>query len=256
MKMPRLISRRLFTTGLASCLGGTRGGLAAEAAAGKKGWGGADAELHKLFKVHWHYNWMPRGTSTQEVEFVPLIKGTPALNQAQVIVETPGVKHLLGFNEPERESQGNVSVSEALDLWPKLEAIAEKAGLRLGSPATSSDKPGMDWFEAFMEQAKRRKLRMDFVALHWYRGRDASAFESFVTAISRSHRLPVWVTEFNGWSGGEEENHEFLKGTLRFMERSRIVERYAYFNPPKGAPHSLLAADGSLTRMGKLYSET
>lgn len=211
--------------------------------------------MHEQFKVHWHYNWTPRSPSSKTGEFVPMIKGAAGVQQAEAIEKLPDIRHLLGFNEPERESQGNVSLKDALDLWPQLEAIASKRNLRLGSPATSSDKLGMDWFEAFMAEAKKRKLRIDFIALHWYRSRNAAAFESFVTGISRTHRLPVWVTEFNGWNGPEDSNYDFLKSSLRFMERSQVVERYAYFNPPKGAPHSLLAADGSLTRMGKLYQD-
>ena len=47
-----------------------------------------------------------------------------------------------------------------------------------------------------------------------------------------------------------------LKGdSLRFLSRSRGVERYAYFNPAKGKPHSLLKEDGSLSRMGELYRD-
>ena len=46
-----------------------------------------------------------------------------------------------------------------------------------------------------------------------------------------------------------------MKLSLRFLERSRHVERYAYFNPPAGQPHSLLGREGSLTRLGKLYRD-
>jgi hypothetical protein len=250
------LNRRCFITGLAAVLGGWRVASAAPARVGKKGWGGGDPAMHERFKVSWHYDWTARSPSSKTGEFVPMIKGAAGLNQAEAIQKLPGITHLLGFNEPERASQGNVAVKDALDLWLQLEAIASKRNLRLGSPATSSDKQGTDWFEAFMEQAKKRKLRIDFIAVHWYRGRNVDAFESFLTGISRAHRLPVWVTEFNGWNGSEDSNYDFLKGALRFLERSHNVERYAYFNPPKGEPHSLLAADGSLTRMGELYRDT
>ena len=223
---------------------------------GRKGWGGGDAEQHKLFDVHWYYNWMPRETAPESVEFVPMIKGLPAMDSLDKIKELPGITHLLGFNEPERESQGDVPLEKALELWPQLEALAAAKNLRLSSPAPSSDQKGMTWFNEFMEQAKRRKLRIDFIAVHWYRSRDPGAFEAFVESLAKEHRIPVWVTEFNGWSGTEDENYDFLKDSLRFLERSRYVERYAYFNPAKGQPHSLLAEDGSLTRMGELYRDT
>jgi Glycosyl hydrolase catalytic core len=40
---------------------------------------------------------------------------------------------LLGFNEPDLSSQSNMSVSQALALWPRLMAT----GMRLGSPAVA-----------------------------------------------------------------------------------------------------------------------
>jgi hypothetical protein len=249
------LTRRRFMAGIVAALGGLETAPGAAARPGKKGWAGGDAALHEQFKVHWYYNWTHRNTPASTAEFVPMIKGARGLDQAGASDEPARVTHLLGFNEPERADQGNASVSEALNLWPQLEAIAAKRNLRLGSPAPSSDKKGVDWLEAFMAQAKRRKLRIDFIALHWYRGRDAAAFGSFITGIARAHRLPVWITEFNGWSGNEESNFDFLKRALRFLESSREVERYAYFNPPKGAPHGLLAPDGSLTRMGELYRD-
>ena len=106
-----------------------------------------------------------------------------------------------------------------------------------------------------MEEVKAKKLRVDFIALHWYRSRDPGAFEDWVKGIVRKYKRPVWITEFNGWNGPEKENRDFLRKTLKFMERSKDVERYAYFEPGKGKNHSLLRADGSLSRMGELYRD-
>ncbi len=211
--------------------------------------------MHELFKVQWYYDWTTLPRAITKVEFVPLIKSEGKMGDMAFIEQMTGVTHVLGFNEPEREKQGDVALERALDLWPQLVVLAEKLNLRLGSPAPSSDKLGIDWFEAFMAEAKRRKLRVDFIAMHWYRGRDATQFQQFIEGLAKDHRLPVWITEFNGWSGTEQENYAFLKGSLRFLERSSKVERYAYFNPTPGKPHSLLAADGTLTRMGELYRD-
>ncbi len=212
--------------------------------------------MHERFGVHWYYNWMARPGSSDR-EFVPMIKGGKGAHQGNYdrIRELADVTHLLGFNEPERESQGDLELEEALDLWPGLVELAESAGLKLGSPAPSSDKLGMDYFHEFMDRAGRMDYRIDFIAVHWYRSRDPGAFEDFVEELAREYRLPVWVTEFNGWSGPEDEHYDFLKDALRYLERSRRVERYAYFNPAAGEPHSLLTSDGSLTRLGELYRE-
>lgn len=221
----------------------------------KKGWAGGDARLHRLFGAHWYYTWSPKTRPSQAAEFVPMIKGAWSLKQRPAIQKMPGITHLLGFNEPSREKQGNLSAEEALSLWPQLADLAAKKKLRLGSPAPTSDRRGLAWLDAFMEQAEQRKLKVDFVAVHWYRSHNAGEFETFVEELSRAYRRPLWITEFNGWSGPEKENRKFLEESLRFLERNDEVERYAYFNPKKGTPLSLLNADGSPSEMGKLYRD-
>lgn len=224
---------------------------------GKKGWAGGDSAAHRSFGAHWYYTWSSHTRPSREIEFVPMVKGRWALDNGAIgqIKGLDGISHLLGYNEPERPDQGNLSVEDGIKHWPKLVELAEARNLPLGSPAPSSDDRGMAWLAAFMRQAKRDKLRIDFVAVHWYRSRDAGAFESFVKELARAHRLPVWITEFNGWSGPEEEHYRFLKDSLRFLERSKDVARYAYFEPGKGKAHSLFQADGSLSRMGELYRD-
>lgn len=164
----------------------------------KKGWAGGDAKLHKLFRANWYYTWSPKTRPSKDIEFIPMIKTEVSLKQSSAIKSMGDIKHLLSFNEPERKKLGNISIERALALWPKLEEIAKTKNLRIGSPAPSSDKAGMKWLDDFMEAAKRQKLQIDFVAVHWYRGRDAGEFEAFIKKLDRDYRLPVWVTEFNG----------------------------------------------------------
>lgn len=223
--------------------------------AGKKGWAGGDADMHKLFGIGWYYTWWPGGNESKAASFVPMVKEEKHIHSLHAIEAMQGIDHLLGFNEPERKDQANMPLAKCVELWPKLAALAEKKNLRLGSPAPSSDGGGMAFLDAFMEEVKAKKLRVDFIALHWYRSRDPGAFEDWVKEIARKYKRPVWITEFNGWSGPEKENHDFLRKVLKFLERSKVVERYAYFEPGRGKNHSLLRADGSLSRMGELYRD-
>lgn len=222
----------------------------------KKGWCGGDARLHQLFGTHWYYNWTPKGPKN-DPNFVPMLKGRRQIQGGALskIESISNLTHVLGYNEPERERQGNLSIREALEFWPKLQAVAEAKGARLGSPAPSSDRGGMLWLDEFMTQAKRQKLRVDFIAIHYYRSRNPDDLENFIKDLAREYRLPIWLTEFNGWSGPLEEHEEFLEESLKFLEKERKVERYAYFNPGPGKPHSLLNKDGSLTSLGKLYQK-
>ena len=106
-----------------------------------------------------------------------------------------------------------------------------------------------------MKEAKREKLKIDFIAIHFYRSRDPDDLERFIKDLAKSYRLPIWLTEFNGWSGPREDHEDFLKDALKFLEKERSVERYAYFEPGSGKPHSLLNKDGSLTKMGEMYRD-
>ncbi len=252
-----MIDRRRALRHLAVLPAIASGRARAEAAkpAKKKGWAGGDAKLHALFGASWFYTWSPRTRPSKAIEFVPMIKGEWSLKQAGAIRSMEGISHLLGFNEPERAKQGNVSVPRALELWPRLSELAAEKQLRLGAPAPSSDQAGMAWLERFMEGAKRGKLKVDFVAVHWYRSRDPGEFEGFIKGLDRAYRLPIWVTEFNGWSGPEDEHYRFLRKSLEFLEKSRVVERYAYFNPGRNNAASLLGRDGSPNRLGELYRD-
>ena len=250
-------TRRTFLTASLAALAPLPAPAAPKAPVGKKGWAGGKDKLAEKFRAHWYYNWMVK-PGDFDIPFVPLFKSGTTINDNALdrVRDMRNLDAILGFNEPERENQGNLSVDQALALWPELEKLAERKKALLSSPACSSDRKGMDWFEDFMKKANRAKLKIDFIAVHWYRSRNADAFEDFIKDLSRSHGgIKVWITEFNGWAGDEKENYEFLKDSLKFLEKSNTVERYAYFEPGAGKPHSLLNKDGSFTRMGELYRD-
>ncbi len=225
--------------------------LNAQNASKKKGLSGDAAEAKK-FNAHWYYNWGPHGKSSDGLEFVPMVKRkdqvTPkVLND----IKASGAKTILGFNEPERADQGNTTVEEALNLWPKL----VETGLRLGSPAPSSDDRGMAWLNQFMQGVAKRKLRVDFIAVHWYRSSNPKEFEDFLKELNRKYHRPVWITEFNAqYSGGDRDR--FASQSFKICDRLHCVERYSYFSAHSGHPGSLWKADGraELSKLGEDYA--
>ncbi len=229
--------------------------VAAEPRSKKKGYCSSDPKEAEKLQATWHYNWGPNGTSKDSMEFVPMAKGTPHFGPGywEKIAElkTKGAKNLLTFNEPERKSQGNLTVAQALEHWPKLEAT----GLRLSSPAPSSDKGGMEWLADFMKEVKKRSLRVDFIAIHWYRSSDLDKFGDWLRELRRDYDRPIWLTEFNVWKGDQKTQERFLKGAVKIMERSSFVERYTYFNPGREAEGSLFTPDGGLTPLGEFYRD-
>jgi hypothetical protein len=106
--------------------------------------------------VSWFYTWEPhtmRITQPDGVEFVPMIWDDTFVEPEQLELAKKSGSVLLGFNEPDRRDQANMTVRRALDLWLHLMAT----GMRLGSPATAAD-PSLSgsWLEQFMHGAKAR----------------------------------------------------------------------------------------------------
>jgi hypothetical protein len=84
-----------------------------EKESGKKGWAGGHPDTAKEMNCGWFYNWGPHGNSKDGVEFVPMIKGKKgATEKVLAQVRKSGAKVLLGFNEPEREKQGDTTVGK------------------------------------------------------------------------------------------------------------------------------------------------
>jgi hypothetical protein len=149
-------------------------------------------------------------------------------------VRQSGATTLLGFNEPDNREQADMTVAEAVALWPKMMAT----GLRLGSPAPTTD---TRWLDAFMTEAKRLNLRVDFLCLHWYgdiTGREpVEALRQYLQRVHDRYRLPIWLTEF---SGADFDNHKrrttvqdnaaFARDAIAMLETLPFVERYAWFS--------------------------
>ena len=162
---------------------------------GKKGIGGNFGET---LGISWYYNWSINSESSLNLEYVPIKqkKNWPRLTQDW---QSRGSVHLLGFNEPDKSDQANMTIDEAIEGWPKLLAT----GLRLGSPSTSDG--GLKWLYAFMDRADKEGLRVDYIAVHYYRavsdpgdGKAAAAqFKGFLQAIHNRTKRPLWVTEWN-----------------------------------------------------------
>ncbi|WP_440900491.1 glycosyl hydrolase, partial [Actinosynnema sp.] len=101
-------------------------------------------------RAGWYYTWAvdTQGVSTPPgVEFVPMAWGSGSVTDAALGKAKSLGSTLLGFNEPDMAGQANLSVEQALNLWPRLQAT----GMRLGAPAVAygGDQAG-GWLDRFM----------------------------------------------------------------------------------------------------------
>jgi hypothetical protein len=217
----------------------------------------------------WFYSWnhtlpagVPKGT-----EFIPMIYrygGNPQIiTDTAVAAKKAGITELLGFNEPDKAKQGNMTLEETLAAWPLL----METGLRLGSPGCTH--PDTEWMIQFMAAARERNLRVDFVCVHSYGGPNPQSFVQKLEKVHQMFGLPLWITEFavGDWNAKSvEENKHKPETVLRYMEqvlpmldKLDFVERYAWFpakttSIPLGTC-ALFDANGALTPLGECYRD-
>jgi RNA polymerase sigma factor (sigma-70 family) len=205
---------------------------------------GASQEL-AASGASWYYDWAatPSGITTPaSASFVPMIWGSSDVTAATLDQVKSEGDVLLGFNEPDQSGQANMTVAQALSLWPQLEAT----GMTLGSPAVSSGAatPG-GWLDQFMTGAKARGYRVNFITVHWYGGDFSTGpavqqLESYLQAIYNQYHLPIWITEFalTSYAGPtptfptEEQQAAFLTAATEMLDGLPYVQRYAWFALP------------------------
>lgn len=192
---------------------------------GKKGWAGGDGGQ---MRPMWWYDWGSGQNSSLDTEYVPMRHNE--WWDAYPNNKT-NVTHVLGYNEPERPDQANLSVNTAIARWPELMA----SGLRLGAPAPSDG--GLNWLYEFIDRCDALGYRVDFVPVHYYLGgQTAQQFYDRLLAIYQRVRRPLWVTEFNNganWTCCEptpEAQKVIIGQFIEMLDNAPFVERYSIYN--------------------------
>ncbi|MBR1803919.1 MAG: hypothetical protein IJ775_03315 [Muribaculaceae bacterium] len=244
-----------------------------------------EAEIHALSPgVSWFYNWgnVPNRQvqdvvgPDQEMEFIPMIWSANfnETNLRAYLSEHPGVKYLLGYNEPNFSSQANMTPDSAARLWPIVEQIARDYGLKLVAPALNYSGQELadgrvyqpeQWMDAFL--AAYPEAHFDYLALHCYMN-DYKAQIAYVENFAKKYGKQVWLTEFCAWEGTVDSTYQKKQMVLKLrdLELSPYVYRYAWFKARGSAsapyyrliiPPSVLTgepAPGTLSDTGILYT--
>jgi putative glycosyl hydrolase len=223
----------------------------------------------RLSGASWFYTWAagPNGVSSPRgVKFVPMIWGPGSVTAANLSEARKHGHILLGFNEPDMASQSNMTVPDALRLWPQLMAT----GMRLGSPAVATDASGSgSWLDRFMRGARSRHYRVSFITLHWYGGNFAtgaavSELKSYIQAVWARYHKPVWLTEFALTNFGTnpasyptpKQQAAFVTASTAMLQGLPYVHRYAWFALPSNATDGtvgLFRAGAHPTRAGRAF---
>lgn len=174
------------------------------------------------------------------------------------------IKRLLGYNEPDRPEQANMSIWEAAQFWP----ILESARIPLASPAASTDHA--PWMGNWIKKSQESNFRNDYIAIHWYGWPSVNAFkqEMWDYYIQAGGKAPLMITEFApaDWSAktvganqfSRKDVLKFMKQVLPWMEEQEWIAGYAWFpfraSWPPGTCSSLFEEDGTPTKLGEYYA--
>ena len=235
----------------------------------KKGVGSKNIDIINALDISWIYNWgVNRPLSPAQIDssldYVPMKWGS-SWSSINKIDEVGEVYYLLGINEPDKSNQADMTVAEVVDQWPGIQAIADQYNLLLSSPAPSYY--ASSWIQDFMDivDTPGSGLRVDFMAVHWYRAPDADMLIDNLNWIHNKWNRDVWITEFNvaDWDGNntytQQQSYTFMAEALYRMEKIEWLKRYAIFPwdgdtdaskaSPVFEPHST-----ELTPLGHLYN--
>ncbi|MFG2525789.1 glycoside hydrolase family protein [Streptomyces sp. NPDC048527] len=217
----------------------------------------------------WYYTWTTTHTGIDgpaNTGFVPMIWGPDSVTPTALAQAHSAGPYLLGFNEPDMAAQSNMTVDQALSLWPQL----MENGTILGSPAVAygADTPG-GWLDRFMSGARANGYRVDFIALHWYGGDfdtpDAvNQLHAYIQAVHDRYHLPIWLTEYalidfsNGGSRypTDPQQAAFVTASTKMLAELPYLQRYAWFglSASDTAPSTGLFRSGPVaTDAGRAY---
>lgn len=221
----------------------------------KKGFGlperhGKDEAYLELLNVSWYYNWGSQTKSKTRATFVPMI--------FSLKTESPKAANndfILGFNEPDHPKQANLPLKEAIDAWA---GVATKGRTVIG-PAMAGNPLTGDWLPGFM----KAKVKVDAIAVHWYKGVDAKKLIKDLEEIHARYKKPIWLTEFAPQTHASSEEAPrkftqaqvtaFLQESAEFFEKTPWLVRYAWHDSVVGTS-ALFTEKGELTATGKAYA--
>ncbi len=246
----------------------------------------SDTVEMKKMNLSWYYNW---GTTAfnnsvdDEVAHVPMVWGIGEDNIAEIPNITDDSNYILGYNEPDIESQANATPAEGLKYWPLIEAT----GKRTVSPASANPNGASSWVTSFLngdydeDGVFIEGADCDAIAVHSYgASTNITRLLGAVDDVWNTYHKPIWVTEVSvmGRKGTSYDNSyeneaarkaviEYVEKMVEELDKRDYVERYAWFPydinstneiddmDGSGASAMFDYATGKFTELGELYSQ-
>lgn len=212
-----------------------------------------------IIKPAWYYNRTvtPSSNVDDSVRFIPMLR-----DASHILPTDPHTEIFFTFYEPDNSLEANLTVQEAVSLWPSVDLDYGRSGspVTLQNPSTPNS-----WLSQFMSS----NVDVHFMCVEWYGPPDINAFITDMENIFMDYRKPICVIEMavadttGGHPGGYDVSlvEQFMKtldSTLQTREYSYIA-RYCWYTKPNSdnimGTSKLFDDFGNLTHLGQVYSQ-
>ena len=236
----------------------------------------------------WYYNWGTNAFKNSvdgDVPHIPMMWGGYDDSKEAMTNLSTSSNYILGFNEPDIESQANMKFWDAVDVWN--EYIGPK-NLRKVSPAPAAPGGNSGWLNYFMngayichntflddgswgmydvyqDEASKKWVGgkaddVDAVCLHYYMAYiDPEGLINAVNTLWETYHKPIWITEIGlfgrkGYAATdmsyELENkrveiQNYLTTIVNALDGMDCVERYCWFPYDVDSTNDIDLFDGS-----------
>lgn len=129
---------------------------------------------------------------------------------------------------------------------------AKNPNVRVGSVSVTNgggETKGLKYLQKFISGCSG--CRIDFITAHWYNGGSVADFQKHFENMAKAFPgKKIWVTE---WAAPDSlsaaQKVKFMNDAVAWMDKSSIIERYAYFGVEQG-----LTNGNALTDLGRAYA--
>jgi O-glycosyl hydrolase len=137
----------------------------------------------------------------------------------------------MGPNEPNLQSQADLTPQQAADLWMKnIEPLRQEGYSTFITPAVASSITAIQWYQEFFKACTG--CQFDIMALHYYSTQSADMI-AYITSLYQAFKMPIWVTEYAcmDYAGGPQASNpeqvtEFMRNVTTWMENTDYVKKF------------------------------
>lgn len=248
---------------------------------------GTKVKLSEL-NCSWYYNWGTNAFNNSidnNVPHIPMMWGGYDDSKEAMANLSTSSNYVLGFNEPDIDSQANMKFWDAVDVWNDY--ISPK-NLRKVSPAPAAPGGNSGWLNHFMngayichntflddgswgmydtykDDASKKWIEgkadeVDAVCLHYYLAYiNPDGLIDAVNNLWNTYHKPIWITEIGlfGRKGYEAtdmsyelenkrtEIQNYLNTVVNELDNLNYVERYCWFPYDVDSTNDIDLFDGS-----------